>query len=95
MQRATAEDLPYEDATFDAALAQLVVHFMTGAVGGLREMARVTRSGGVVAASVWDLAGGRAPISPFWQAVRELKVDAEDESNGEPRRKTAPALAAR
>ncbi|NUT54509.1 MAG: class I SAM-dependent methyltransferase [Thermoleophilia bacterium] len=77
---ASAEDLPYGDDEFDAAIAQLVVHFMTDPVAGLREMARVTRPGGVVAGCVWDLAGGRAPISPFWKAVHQLDGDVEDES---------------
>lgn len=77
---ATAEELPYADDEFDAALAQLVVHFMTDPVAGLREMARVTRPGGVVAASVWDMAGGRAPISPFWKAARSLSSGVEGES---------------
>jgi SAM-dependent methyltransferase len=77
---ATAEQLPFGDDQFDAALAQLVVHFMADPVAGLREMARVTRQGGVVAASVWDLAGGRAPISPFWEAAREEDENAIDES---------------
>ena len=77
---APAEELPYEDDTFDAALAQLVVHFMRDPVAGIREMARVTRPGGVVAASVWDLAGGRAPLSPFWKAASELRADVVDES---------------
>jgi SAM-dependent methyltransferase len=80
VQRAAAEQLPFEDQTFDAALAQLVVHFMADAVAGLREMARVTRRHGVVAACVWDLAGGQAPLSPFWEAARELDPDVEDES---------------
>ena len=75
-----AEDLPYPDRTFDAALAQHVVHFMKDPVAGLAEMARVTRGDGVVAACVWDLAGGRAPVSPFWQAARELDGRVEDES---------------
>ena len=77
---APAENLPFEDDAFDAALTQLVVHFMADPVAGLSEMARVTRAGGAVAASVWDLAGGRAPISPFWRAVRELDPVAKDES---------------
>jgi SAM-dependent methyltransferase len=76
----TAEDLPFGDDTFDCALAQLVVHFMTDPVAGLREMARVTRPGGTVAACVWDHAGGLGPLSPFWQAVRDLDPDARDES---------------
>ena len=77
---ASAEELPYADGAFDASIAQLVVHFMADPVAGLAEMARVTRGGGVVAACVWDLAGGRAPISTFWQAARELDPDAKDES---------------
>ena len=77
---ATAEQLPFGDDEFDAALAQLVVHFMADAVAGLREMARVTRPGGVVAASVWDMAGGRAPISLFWDAAQEGNRDVIDES---------------
>jgi SAM-dependent methyltransferase len=77
---ATAEQLPFDDDQFDAALAQLVVHFMADPVAGLREMARVTRSDGVVAASVWDLAGGRAPLSPFWEAARDEDPDVVDES---------------
>ena len=77
---APAETLPLGDDEFDAALAQLVVHFMQDAVAGIREMARVTRPGGVVAASVWDMAGARAPISPFWTAARRLKPTAQDEA---------------
>lgn len=80
VQRAAAEQLPFEDRTFDAALAQLVVHFMAEPVRGLREMTRVTREDGVVAACVWDHAGGRGPLGAFWQAARELDPDAEDES---------------
>jgi ubiquinone/menaquinone biosynthesis C-methylase UbiE len=80
VQRASAEELPFVDATFDTALAQLVVHFMTDPVGGLGEMVRVTRAGGVVAASVWDHAGEQTPLAPFWQAVHEFDPDAADES---------------
>ena len=77
---APAEELPFDDDEFDASFAQLVVHFMADPVAGLREMARVTRPGGVVAASVWDLAGGRAPLSTFWSAAHDVDDDATDES---------------
>jgi SAM-dependent methyltransferase len=75
-----AEHLPFGDGAFDAALAQLVVHFMTDPVRGLREMGRVTGPGGVVAACVWDHAGGRGPLKAFWSAARELDPAADDES---------------
>jgi len=78
--QASAEDLPFPDHVFDAALAQLVVHFMSDPVAGLTEMARVTRPGGVVAACVWDHGGGQGPLSLFWQAALELDPRAEDET---------------
>lgn len=81
VQRASAEDLPFADRSFDAALAQLVVHFMADPVAGLREMARVTRTHGVVAACVWDHgADGQGPLTSFWDAARELDPAVEDES---------------
>lgn len=80
VHQASAERLPFTDDAFDAALAQLVVHFMTDPIAGLAEMRRVTRPGGIVAACVWDLAGGRAPLSPFWRAARKLHPAASDES---------------
>ena len=81
MQSASAEALPFADGSFDAALAQLVVHFMADPVAGLREMGRVTRPGGVVAACVWDHAGERSPLASFWRAARELDPDVHDESD--------------
>jgi SAM-dependent methyltransferase len=80
IQQAPAEALPFADDTFDLALAQLVVPFMAKPEAGLSEMARVTRPGGVVSASVWDHAGGLGPLSTFWQAVRDLDPGARDES---------------
>jgi SAM-dependent methyltransferase len=81
VREAPAERLPFPDDAFDAALAQLVVHFMTDPVGGLAEMGRVTRPGGVVAACVWDQGGGRGPLNVFWRAARELDPAADDESH--------------
>jgi len=75
-----AEQLPFPDGGFDAVLAQLVVHFMADPVAGLREMGRVARPGGMVAACVWDHGGGRGPLSVFWRAARELDPSARDES---------------
>jgi SAM-dependent methyltransferase len=80
VEQAAAERLPFADGGFDAALAQLVVHFMADPVAGLREMGRVTRRGGTIAACVWDHAGGRGPLSVYWRAVRRLHPGADDES---------------
>lgn len=80
VRQASAEQLPFPDRSFDAALAQLVVHFMTDPVAGLVEMARVTRVGGVVAACVWDHGSSRGPLGLFWRAARELDAGVNDES---------------
>jgi SAM-dependent methyltransferase len=78
---APAEAIPFGDDDFDAAIAQLVVHFMTDPVAGLREMARVTRSGGVVAATVWDTHGGTSPLSLFWDTIAETDPSAPGETH--------------
>jgi SAM-dependent methyltransferase len=80
VRSATAEQLPFPDDSFDLALAQLVVHFMADPVAGLSEMARVTRTGGLVAACVWDHAGGGGPLATFWRAVHDIDPTARDES---------------
>src|SRR5689334_15684169 len=80
VREAPAEELPFADGTFDAVLAQLVVHFMTDPVGGLAEMVRVARPAAVVAACVWDYAGGRSPLDPFWAAARDVTPAVRDET---------------
>lgn len=80
VQQASAEQLPFPDQAFDAALAQLVVHFMSDPVAGVTEMRRVTRRNGVITACVWDHGGGQGPLSPLWDAARELDPAVQGES---------------
>lgn len=76
-----AEDLPWSDGEFDVALSSLVIGFMADADRGLREMARVTRPGGRVAACMWDIAtGGMTMLATFWAAARRVDPDAAGES---------------
>jgi ubiquinone/menaquinone biosynthesis C-methylase UbiE len=80
VREAPAEDLPFQDGAFDAALAQLVIAFMRDADRGLAEMARVTRPGGTVAACMWDTAGGgMTMLATFWRAVRTVDPGAGGE----------------
>jgi SAM-dependent methyltransferase len=67
-----AEQLPFEDDAFDASLASLVVAFMQDADAGVREMARVTKPGGVVAACMWDTRDGMMMLRHFWTAAKQL-----------------------
>ena len=81
VQQATAEALPYDDNMFDVVGACLVVHFMSDPAAGLAEMARVARPGCWVGATVWDLAGDRAPMAPVWSAMALVDPDHPDESD--------------
>jgi len=70
-----AEELPFEDDSFDAALAQLVVNFMTDAERGVGEMKRVVKPGGKVAACTWDYREGMTMLRAFWDAAHESASD--------------------
>jgi SAM-dependent methyltransferase len=81
LKRAAAEALPWADDSFDAALAQLVVHFMSDPDAGAAEMTRVTRAGGVVAACTWDFSGGMKLLGTYWESAKALDPGAESESS--------------
>ena len=74
-----AESLPFEDASFDAALSQLVFHFVQDPGQSVAEMRRVTRPGGRVAACVWDMTGGMTMLRSYWDAAREAGATGPDE----------------
>ena len=50
--------LPFADRSFDHSLSMLALQFIPQAQLAVREMVRVTRSGGTVAAATWDTRGG-------------------------------------
>ena len=70
-----AEELPFEDDLFDAAMACLVVAFMRDANAGIGEMARVTKPGGVVAACMWDVAEGMTMFRIMRTAAESVVPD--------------------
>src|SRR5205823_4255344 len=75
-----AEDLPWDDGSFDAALSSLVIGFMSNPDQGVREMARVTKPGGRVAVCMWDIqTGGMTMLRIFWDAVRQIQPDVQGE----------------
>ena len=79
---APAEALPFADARFDHAFAQLVVNFMSDPLAGVREMSRVTRPGGTVVAAVWDYAGEMTLLRRFWDAAISLDPAAAARDEG-------------
>jgi SAM-dependent methyltransferase len=73
--------LRFEDATFDRTLSALMLNFVADAARAVREMRRVTRSGGTVAAAVWDYGEGMQMLRVFWDGAAALDpaADARDE----------------
>lgn len=67
-----AQALEFPDASFDATLSLLAVNFIPDPPKALGEMIRVTRSGGVVAAAVWDYAEGMEMLRVFWDEAVAL-----------------------
>lgn len=76
---AGAEKIPFPDATFDATMSQLVVNFIADAAAATREMRRVSRPGGTVAACTWDYGNGMTMLRVFWDAAVEVDPSAPDE----------------
>lgn len=76
VRQGVAEELPWGDDTFDAALSCLVIAFMRDADAGLREMKRVTRPGGTLGVCMWDIAGGgMTMLRLFWNAMKAVKPE--------------------
>jgi ubiquinone/menaquinone biosynthesis C-methylase UbiE len=72
IRQADACALPFEDGSFDRALALLVLHFVPEAGRAVAEMRRVERPGGVVAAVVWDHLGGMPGMRMMVDTVAAL-----------------------
>lgn len=63
-----ADNLPFEDNLFDAAVSRLGVMFFPDPLAGLKEMLRVVKPGGVVSLVVW----GKAEENPFSNQITKV-----------------------
>jgi ubiquinone/menaquinone biosynthesis C-methylase UbiE len=70
--------LPFLDASFDHALSMLVLQFIPQADRAVREMRRVTRPGGTVAAATWDTRGGFVSYRMFFDTASMLSQQANE-----------------
>jgi SAM-dependent methyltransferase len=66
-----AQRLPLRDHSADVVVSGLALNFVPDPLRAVTEMARVAAPGGVVAAYVWDYAGGMEMIRYFWDAAVE------------------------
>ena len=72
-----AQALELDDERFDRTLSLLIVNFIPNPARALSEMIRVTRSGGVVAAAVWEYGEGMEMLRTFWDEAVSLDPDAD------------------
>jgi SAM-dependent methyltransferase len=68
--------LSYQDGRFVGVAAQLLFLFIPKPVVALREMARVARRGGTVAAAVWDSRGGLVFQRMMWDTAVAIDPNA-------------------
>ncbi len=80
VHQGSAESIPVGADSFDAALAQLVLHFVGDPDTAAQEMRRVVRPGGVVGACSWEFAGGMQMLRAFWDAANAIRPGAPDEA---------------
>lgn len=67
-RQCTADSLPFDDNSFDAVVSRLGVMFFPDPLAGLREMLRVTKSGGALSLAVWH----KSKLNPFTQVITDV-----------------------
>jgi len=73
--------LPYPDGEFAGAASQLVLMFIPKPERALLEMRRVVRSGGTIAAALWDFRGGLTFQRLLWDTAAALDPEARATRN--------------
>jgi len=69
--------LDYPNGVFDQVFSQLVLLFVPDFEQAIRELKRVTKPGGRIAATTWDLIGGLVFNRIFWDVAAMLDPEAE------------------
>jgi ubiquinone/menaquinone biosynthesis C-methylase UbiE len=80
IDQGSAHNLPYPDGAFDSSVSCLVFHLIPEPGTAAREMRRVTRPGGTVAACTWNL-GAVERMAVLWE--EQIKLDPAAEAHRE------------
>jgi SAM-dependent methyltransferase len=78
----TANFIPAPADSFDAIVSGLVLNFVPDPIQAMKEMRRVCRRDGVIAAYVWDYAQGMEMLHYFWDAAVALDPGANELDEG-------------
>jgi SAM-dependent methyltransferase len=69
--------LNFPDGAFDSSASLLVFNFIPDPAKALKDVRRVTRSGGRISAAVWDYGAGMRMLRTFWDAAVTVDSSAE------------------
>jgi SAM-dependent methyltransferase len=81
-ESADARALPFEAGRFDRTLSALVINFIPDTAKAVREMVRVTKPGGTVAAALWDMRGGLPHLRMLFDIAAAIDAQAAQWRNG-------------
>ena len=79
---AAVGDLPTRPGGFDSVTSSLALNFFPKPEAAIEEMHRITATGGLVSACVWDYAGRMEFLRRFWDAAAAIDPDARDLDEG-------------
>jgi SAM-dependent methyltransferase len=68
----SATAIPLDDASVDVVVSALVLNFVPDAGAAMREMKRVAKGGGTIAAYVWDYSDRMQLMHHFWETAVEI-----------------------
>jgi len=77
LETGDAQQLRFEDGSFDASLSLLVLNFIPDPRKALGEMRRVTKPAGPISAAVWDYGDGMRMLRAFWDGAVSIDPKAE------------------
>jgi trans-aconitate methyltransferase len=80
---ASADELPTKPGGYDIVASSLVLNFIPDPTAAVCEMRSLAAAHAVVAACVWDYAGGMEFLRRFWDAAIELDPAARQYDEGE------------
>jgi ubiquinone/menaquinone biosynthesis C-methylase UbiE len=74
-RQADAQNLPFENQSFDVAAMALVISFIPDPAKAVAEMARVVKAGGWVATYMWDFSIGGPPLNQIYHALQAIGIE--------------------
>jgi len=82
LEQGDAQSLPFPNHSFDKCVSLLVMNFIPHPAKAVKEMSRITCSGGLVTAAVWDYGDGMEMLRHLWDEAASIDEDAVAKHEG-------------